>query len=261
MVITITGIIAAMVAVFIRSPIDAYVDTARRAMLTDIADTAARRITRELQAALPNSARVDGAGSFLEFVPIVAAGRYRAEAGPAAAPGNPLDFTTADNRFDVLGPPVTVPAGGSLVVYNLGIPGAASVYDSPVLTVRRAATPGAFLSQVSFTATGTPLPFPSPGSRFQIVGTPVSFACDLDARTLWRYTGYAFQPNQPADLATLNGLAGVTRAALATNVTQCVFNAAAGVLQHNGLVSIRLTLTQAGESVTLQQQVNVDNVP
>lgn len=259
MVITITGIIAAMVAVFIRSPIDAYVATARRAMLTDIADTAARRITRELQAALPNSVRVDGTGRFLEFVPIVAAGRYRAEAGPAAAPGNPLDFTTADNRFDVLGPPVTVPAGGSLVVYNLGIPGA-SVYDSPT-TVRRVATPGAFLSQVSFTATVDPLPFPSPGSRFQIVGTPVSFACELDTGTLWRYSGYAFQANQPSDLATLDGFAGVTRAALASNVTQCVFNAAAGVLQHNGLVSIRLTLTQAGESVTLQQQVNVDNVP
>ena len=75
MVITITGIIAAMVAVFIRSPIDAYVATARRAMLTDIADTAARRITRELQAALPNSARVDGTGRFLEFVPIVAAAK------------------------------------------------------------------------------------------------------------------------------------------------------------------------------------------
>ncbi len=260
MVITITGIIAAMVAVFIRSPIDAYVDTARRAMLTDIADTAARRITRELQAALPNSVRVDGTGRFLEFVPIVAAGRYRAEAGPAAAPGNPLDFTTTDSSFDVLGPPVTVPAGGSLVVYNLGIPGAASVYDSPT-TVRRVATPGAFLNQVNFIATGTPLPFPSPGSRFQIVGTPVSVACDLATGTLWRYSGYAFQTNQPSDLATLNGFAGVTRAALASNVTQCVFNAAAGVLQHNGLVSIRLTLTQAGESVTLQQQVNVDNVP
>ena len=42
MVITITGIIGAMVAVFIRSPVDSYVDSARRAELSDIADTALR---------------------------------------------------------------------------------------------------------------------------------------------------------------------------------------------------------------------------
>ena len=60
MVITITGIIAAVVAIFIRQPVDAYLDTARRAALTDIADTTARRIGRDLQGALPNSVRVDG---------------------------------------------------------------------------------------------------------------------------------------------------------------------------------------------------------
>lgn len=34
MVITVTGILAAMVAIFIRAPIDAYVDSARRADLS-----------------------------------------------------------------------------------------------------------------------------------------------------------------------------------------------------------------------------------
>jgi MSHA biogenesis protein MshO len=48
---------------------------------------------------------------------------------------------------------------------------------------------------------------------------------------------------------------------LATNVTACSFTYTPGPLQHNGLVSLSLTITQAGESVTLQQQVNVDNVP
>ena len=46
MVIVITGILAGMVAVFIRAPIDAYVDSARRADLTDVADTAVRRVAR-----------------------------------------------------------------------------------------------------------------------------------------------------------------------------------------------------------------------
>jgi MSHA biogenesis protein MshO len=257
MVITITGIIAGMVAVFIRQPVEAYVDTARRAELADIADTAVRRLGRDLQGALANSVRIAGAGQFLELIPIRDGGRYRAEIGTAAG-DDPLDFTNAaDNRFDVLGPPVTVLAGDSLVVYNLGIAGA-SAYDIP-LTNRRVATAGG--ATVSFTATANPLPFASPGSRFQIVGTPVSYACDLGTGTLWRYSGYAFQAAQPAALATLDGLAGVTRAALATSVSACNFAYGPGVLQHSGLVSIALAITQSGESVVLQYQANVDNVP
>ena len=262
MVIVITGIIAGMVAIFIKQPVDAYFDSARRASLTDVADTAARRITRDLQGALPNSIRVDGGKAFLEYVPIRDAGRYRAAVGTAVT-DDPLDFdNAADNSFDVLGPPVTVLAGDSLVVYNLGIAGA-DVYETP-LSSRRLATGGVALSKVSFASTGSMLPFPSPGSRFQIVGTPVSYACDplpAGTGTLWRYSGYGFQPTQPVTLATLNGLAGATKAALATNVTACAFDYGAGVLQRYGLVSISLTVTQAGETVTLQNQVNVDNVP
>ena len=263
LVMVITGIIAAMVAVFILQPIDAYLDSARRASLSDVADTAARRMARDLQAALPNSVRVDSSGKFLEYVPVRDAGRYRADFGTAAAPGDPLDFSSGtDSSFDVLGPPVTVLAGDSLVVYNLGIAGA-DVYEA-ALSNRRSASAGGGLAKVSFTSTGTPLALASPGSRFQIVGTPVSYACDPlpgGTGTLWRYTGYAFQPAQPATLAALNALADVSKAALATNVSGCTFNYSAGVLQHNGLVSISLTVTQAGESVTLQHQVNVDNVP
>ena len=117
------------------------------------------------------------------------------------------------------------------------------------------------MSKVTFTPTASPLPFASPGSRFQIVGTPVSYACDLGTGRIWRYSGYAFQAAQPVTLATLNGLAGVTAAVLTSNVTACSFAYGAGVLQHNGLVSISLTLSLVGESVTLQHQVNVDNVP
>ncbi|HJW54183.1 MAG TPA: prepilin-type N-terminal cleavage/methylation domain-containing protein, partial [Burkholderiaceae bacterium] len=46
-VIVITGIIAGTVAVFLRLPVQGYVDTAARAELTDIADTALRRMTRD----------------------------------------------------------------------------------------------------------------------------------------------------------------------------------------------------------------------
>ena len=43
-VIVITGILAAIVAVFIRAPVDGYFDSVRRAELTDTADVALRRL-------------------------------------------------------------------------------------------------------------------------------------------------------------------------------------------------------------------------
>jgi len=103
MVIALTGIVGAMVAVFIRQPINAYVDMARRGEMSDEADTALRRIARELQGALPNSVRVNAAGNRLEFLPVRSAGRYRA-APSSTGVGDFLDFSSStDGSFEVLG--------------------------------------------------------------------------------------------------------------------------------------------------------------
>jgi MSHA biogenesis protein MshO len=255
MVIVIAGIVAAAVAVFIRHPIEAYVDIARRAALTDTADTAARRIARDLSGALPNSVRVDVTGLFLEFVPIVAGGLYRAEGGLAGT-DDPLLFDGADMSFDVLGPPLSLTASPdlSLVVYNQGIAGA-DVYENPS-TVRRGL---ASVSGNTLSFSGGGLTVPSPGHRFQIAGKPVSYVCDLATGMLWRYAGYAFQNPQPASLSALGG-SGAARSLLASRLAGCKF-AYTGALQGNGLVSILLSFSGDGETVTLQQQVNVDNVP
>src|SRR2546427_4793105 len=47
-VISITAIIAGAVSVFISRPVEGYADAARRAEMSDIADTALRRMTRDL---------------------------------------------------------------------------------------------------------------------------------------------------------------------------------------------------------------------
>ena len=57
-VIVITGIIAGMIAIFVTRPVTAYFDTARRAELTENADTASRRIARDLRTALPRDAYI-----------------------------------------------------------------------------------------------------------------------------------------------------------------------------------------------------------
>ena len=79
-----TGILAAAAAVFLRVPIAGYFDIARRAALTDIADLAVRRFSRDVQTALPNSVRVAGACGgggtcYLEYLEVRTGGRYREE--------------------------------------------------------------------------------------------------------------------------------------------------------------------------------------
>jgi MSHA biogenesis protein MshO len=252
--IVITGILVAIVSMFGRRQIDAYIDISNRAELSDAADTAVRRIARDLQAALPNSVRNDAA-AFLELTPIVDAGRYRADIGGAVG-DDLLDFASADNSFDVLGPPVTIAAGQQLVIFNLGQAGS-DVYEG---TSRRAATAGTNLSKVTFT--GAQFPLASPQNRFQIVGTPVTYECSANAANpqlgvIRRHAGYGFQGVQPGSF----GGPGVQTSILVGNVSACSFSYTPAVLQRNGLVVLRLTMTRNDESVRLLHQVDVLNTP
>lgn len=250
--IVITGIVVSMVAVFGRTQINAYFDVGNRAELADAADTALRRIARDLQSALPNSVRNTSA-SFLEFVPIHDAGRYRAELSSTGT-GNILDFTSSgDNSFDVLGPTVTVQSGDQLVIFNLGQAGS-DVYEGTTSS-RRAAVAGSGLSTVTFTSTGTQFPLASPSSRFQIVGTPVTYECS--GTQLLRRTGYGFQTSQPTNFSALGGSVSV----LAADVASCSFSYTPAVLQRNGLAVLRLSLSKNGETVELFHQVAVLNTP
>jgi prepilin-type N-terminal cleavage/methylation domain-containing protein len=56
-VMVLTGVLAGVMVLFIRQPVQNYVDAAGRAGLTDTADLALRRMARELRSALPNSIR------------------------------------------------------------------------------------------------------------------------------------------------------------------------------------------------------------
>jgi MSHA biogenesis protein MshO len=254
MVIALTGIIAAMVAVFIREPVDGYFDTVRRAELTDVADTAARRIARDLHLALPNSVRSTSPLA-IEFLLTRTGGRYRAEVDTGAE--DVLDFTAPDTSFDLLGPPLTFAAGDQIVVYNLGIPGADAYEGNSASTHNRRAYAGGVGAPLSNVTLGSvnALPFASPGHRFQVVDSAVSYVCDLGAGTLRRYAGYAITPVQAIPPA------GGTSALLAENVSACSFTYQSGVTQRSGLVAIALAVTQDNETVSLHHEVHVSNVP
>ncbi len=286
MVITITGIIGGIVAMFLRAPIQQYTDVARRADMTDIADTALRRIARDLRTALPNSVRVTSSGGtiYLEYLETIAGGRYNSVTAPADclnAGGCTTLTTTGDLVTGAAGAASTTLIGGGaitlgtsrLVVYNQYNNSAndcsslnPSVYcaavsgGAPVITGVTNSAANANEDQISFAA-HTFLPAGgSPYNRFQIVGQPVTYAC-TPGGALTRYWGYAIQAGQPNDVAA-TPLSGASHALLATSVSTCGFAYDAFVVaQRFGLVTVNLGITRDGETVTLYSATHVSNVP
>lgn len=251
--IVITAIAGAMVALFVRVPIHSYLDVAQRAELTDAADTALRRMSRDIRLALPNSVRIADSGRVLEFLQTRTGGRYRTAPAPGGA-GDTLDFLAADTSFDVIGPGVTMVDGDQIVIYNLGVPGADAYEGNAASTHNRRKYNGSAGTVNNLKIASGDFPFESPGHRFQVVDTPVTYKCDLTARTLTRYWSYPISAAQSVD-------PDGTSARLADNITNCVFDYQAGVTQRSGLVSIRITLNKNNETVTLYHEVHVNNVP
>lgn len=253
-VIAITAIVGSMVAVFLRAPLESYVAQDRRARLADTADTALRRMGRDIRLALPNSVRVTtdaGGVVYLEFLATRSGGRYRAAGG-----GDILDFTAADSSFDVLGPAIAMQAGDRIAVYNLGIPGADAWAGETLAGYTGAA---GNVSNIAFAAKQFPLA--SPGNRFQVVDGPVSYVCNPTAGTLTRYWGYAPTAAQPTSFAAATPQALLANRVSAPAGSPCSFDYQPGVTERGGLVSITLALSQSGETVNLYATTQVSNQP
>jgi MSHA biogenesis protein MshO len=253
-VISITAIIAGGVAVFISRPFEGYIDASRRAELTDIADTALRRITRDVRTALPNSIRITTVAgvTYLEYLQASGGARYRAQADSSGA-GNILDFTQADiDGFDVVGTMPTFAAGNWIVIYNLASSGTtANAYSGD--------NRGVYSSNTATTVTLSPakqFPFPSPGKRFHVVQQAVTYACNPTTGQLRRYWGYGIvDPQQTPPSSGSNAL-------LATDITACSFAFdTSGSGLRTGVLTLTLKVERNGESVRLFQQVHVNNVP
>lgn len=248
MVIAITGIVIATVAGFIAPATNAYFASAARARLGDEADTALRRIARDLAAALPNSARISGQS--LELIPVSGAARY------AVADGDPLLFGTPDTGFDIVGPPLRLTAAGQRLAWaNLG-PGVPDADAYTLANVRTASNPAGEASHLTISGAALPTTLQAPPYRVYAIEPPVSYRCDPAAGTLTRYSGYGFSAAQPDPPNT--GRAAV----LARHVKACSFSydTATAAVRY-ALVTLRLELSANDETVSLYQTVHLDNLP
>lgn len=260
-VITILAILAATANKFIANPTQSYFDLETRANLTDHADTALRQMSRQIRNALPNSVRTSsGTDSFIEFIPIKAAGRYRASKGSNSS-DDPLDFSLSADTFEVFGNSVTVASGDELVIYNIAETGS-NAYEVPATNRRSLVTTGS-LSTLSFT--GGTFPLSSPGKRFYIINKPVTYACDMTTDTnnkkLLMYSNYAIQSSQPTSVTTLDGLSNVRKSILAEHLSSCTFDYSAGISERTAVVNLSLAMSEDTANVRLMHQVNIANTP
>lgn len=270
MVIVLMGVIGGMVSVFMKSPIDAYFDSSRRAGLTDVADTVVRRLGRDVRKALPNSIRSPGS-QCVEFIPSKIGGRYRAEAGGA---GDVLDFTVADTSFNMLGRNADLSADQQIAatdliaVYNLGIAGADAYAADNTSAVTDASGEGGTPVESVIVINAKQFPLESPSRRFHVIPgneQVVRFVCvgatGLNAQgdgagTLYRQVLTLPLAESAACPATVTGAA-----VMATRVSACNFNYSGSDLQRNALLSIAMGWTEHNETVNLQHAVHVSNTP
>ena len=275
-VIVITGILAATVSVFLTPAISSYFDARRRATLTDIADTALRRMARDVRSAVPNSVRIPSNQCF-EVVPTSGGGRYRM--GPdtvnddalgvcTATHSCPLDITQAATRFDSLSPLSVTPAANLdwVVIGNQNTNDVYAGTNRARFSSISTPNPAFGAHRINFTSTQFPSGYA--GGRFVIVpdnggNQTVFYVCNtpgLDPQgtgtgTLNRLTR-AFNAAYPATCP-------VGGAILATRVRSCnfVYSANQGATQQSGFVWMQLELTEASETASLSHGAHVDNVP
>ena len=270
-VIVVTGIIGGTVAVFVRTPVQAYLDTVGRAALSDVGDLALKRITRDLRTALPNSVRVStvGTATYVEFLQTRTGGRYRAVSDSTGL-GDVLDFLAADTAFDTSQPlsvltDEVILNTDRVVIYNLGIPGA-DAYNGDNTSLISSTAAGALANEGRINFAAKQFPLASPGNRYQVISGPVTYGCDTATGLITRYWGYAIaaaQPTPPAGAGLSTAvLVGETNGSLPLKVASCQFTYTNNVVaQRNGLVLMQLQLQKNNESVRLFQQAHVSNVP
>jgi MSHA biogenesis protein MshO len=252
----IAGIITGFVAMMIGTPVQAYLATARRADLSDGAQSAMRSIDDDVRRALPNSVRVGSIGNLriLEVIRVTTSLSYR-EIWPER---NAMQFGTPIGQFSVLETPVF--AGDQHVVIDNRRTGGRAAWS-----MTNVITP----ATTSISASGTDITV-SPPFRFTNYADRSSsqrayvvprlgvirYECDLASGVLRRYESLPIS----SSIATLSA-ASTT---IASDITACRFQALAGSAEHGGtaIVEITVSRTTSGngtERLRMVRQIRLEN--
>ncbi len=271
-VITLMGSMLAIVGAFMNKPFQAYENQSNRSKLVTVITSALINMKRDINNSVPNSLRVatSGSNTSLEMLNIYTGGRYRytdlAGIADALSPG------FADDEFHVLGTvkPFTVASAYRLIVNPLNT---VRLYQAAVLTsapFQGIITPAAttltltedaatnedkikLSSAFQFDLLGTG----SRRKRFYISDTPITYRCDMTAKTLTRYRGYSIVDPQATGIPS----GAQTPDLILENLNICVITYDAGTATRSGVVTIKLGTSIDGESLNMVQQLQVSNSP
>ena len=280
-VVVLIGLLATAGGLLLLNPIEAYDDQVRRQQLVDQGEMALRQIARDVRRALPNSLRETpvGTGSAIEMVNTVDGARYRDEIGGVDYIDNihVLDFISPDDQFNLLGLLELADAGElasgdqRLVIYNTSD----DIYTEAVDTLDYEGI--ITREDMSLTLT-TPNPGPdddeanilmsdfflftqqSPGQRAYIVDGPISYVCDPTTSQMLRYSGYDYRVTQPTASGDFTGPSTEVGTVI-SQLTFCSMTYDDGTSERGGILTVEITITNSGESVSLLHQIHVQNVP
>jgi len=265
-VIVIVGILSAMGGMIITNHMEGYAGLRRRAELVDSAESALRRMQRDIRAALPNSVRTFNSNEAISFLHTTAGGRYRSQ-----PPGETLHFDRQDNSTDIIGRLYTsneTITNSSICVYNTG-QNPTNAYNGTNISPITNVTNGSNSSeQIEFQSIN--FPYSSPYQRFFVVDSQVCYVYDNLDNTLIRYERDSSTtapddefPNNNDIVAPDNLTSGdwSNGELLARHVQSASFIYHPGTPSRSGLMTLKLSLKDNGEQISLLHQVHVLNFP
>jgi MSHA biogenesis protein MshO len=253
--IALMGILSVAISQFIKMPINAYDDTARRALLVDEAHLLIKKIKRDVQSSLPNSIRISTSGNkvFLEMMLVASGGKYRSQLTDTGT-GAALDFTTANTSFDMLSSSYTFTGNEKIVINNLGLPGYDAYAGDNISNY--SGTTGVATSLIKFNSKKFPLE--SNGDKFYIVNDVVTYVCDKTAKTMTRYNGYAPTAIQPVN-DLIAPLSTSTKGLIGRYLNDCRFTYNQGSNSRNNIFSIFMNINRTTEFINLYGESYVPN--
>lgn len=269
--ITVSTIVVGFMALFLVTPVSAYLAQGRRADLVESANNAARMLADDIRAALPDSVRSLRNGSIvaIQMLHVVDVARYR-DAGSSGVQALDLDIPSAsDTQFSILGhlQNVSPPSFGGYLVIGHGVNGGDAYSPTGVIATAQS------ISSIGPDETSITLNSPftntqSPTQSLFFVSGPVTYICNEGTHTLTKFWNHLIRPALSAqdDEAKLLG-DGASSAVVARDVRSCEVGYSLGTAQHGGLATLRLEISRDlevppdRETLQVMMQVPVENVP
>lgn len=266
MVITIMGVITAVIAPLIGNKFGTVAQSTQRAKWVAQAEFALFKIRQDLASSVPNSIEVLDGGLVVEFLgnrptsPTVAA-RYREL---VLSPYEALDPSGADLTFDVFGNFDALPSFvsiGAASVADLrtdwesqrigGTSGVVAEIDSLTNSTGENSAP---ITTITLDAAHT-FNNHSPYFRAYFTDGPVAYQCDVGAGFLYRVSGY---DNFGAAAFSTRRASGDQNIVF-NDLVGCNFTFSAGTTNSPPTLSVEVSIGNAQESITLIDHIVLSN--